>query len=225
MRTAAALLLLVTALAAAACSNEETVAEPDVVRQQLPAQGELLSAAEYIARGEGRAGSGDHSAAIRDFATALALDKDNIDALRKRAASYVHISLFHPEDDRPQLCRPGPACQYAIDDYDRLVKLLPSDAGAHYLRGAALSNAGRFQSALGAFDEAIRLDPSNAEAYLRRGYAYMHLSDDRTYGDYNALTDRPEDAIADFDEAIRLRPGQGIVYTYRGQGLRGAGPA
>ena len=217
MRTAAALLFLLLALAAAACSNEEAVAEPADVRQELPAQGELLSAAEYVARADGRAGSGDLSAAIRDYTAALVLDKDNLDALKKRAGAYVHISLFHPEDDRPQLCRPGPACQYAIDDYDKLVKLLPSDSDVHYRRGAALINAGRYQSALAALEMAIELDPSNAEARLRRGYAYMRLSDDKTYGDYNALTDRPEDAIADFDEAIRLRPGQGMVYTFRGR--------
>ena len=42
MRTAAALLFLLLALAAAACSNEEAVAEPADVRQELPAQARLL---------------------------------------------------------------------------------------------------------------------------------------------------------------------------------------
>ena len=190
MRPVAALLVLLPVLALAACSNEETVAEPAAVREELPEQGDLLSAAEYAARGDSRLEEGDYSAAIRDFAAALAFDDGNLDALRKRAAAYVHISLFNPEDDRPQLCRPGPACQYAIDDYDKLVKLLPSDADAHYLHGTALSNAGRFQNALAAFEEAIRLDPTNAEAYLRRGYAYMNLSSDQVIRGLH-LTHRP----------------------------------
>ena len=108
MRTFAALLILSLVLAAAACSNEETVAEPAAVREELPEQGDLLSGAEYAARGDSRLQEGDYSAAIRDFAAALAFDEGNADVLRKRAAAYVHISLFHPEDDRPQLCRPGP---------------------------------------------------------------------------------------------------------------------
>ena len=198
MRTVAAFLFLVPALALVACSNEETPAEPATVREEIPEQGDLLSAAEYVARGDSRLAEGDYSAAIRDFAAALAFDDGNADALRKRAAAYVHISLFHPEDDRPQLCRPGPACQYAIDDYDKLVKLLPSDSDAHYRRGAALINAGRYQSSLAALEEAIRLDPSNAEAYLRRGYAYMRLSDDNTTWNASAgVTSTPARAASE----------------------------
>ena len=106
MRFVATLLVLLSALVAAACSNDEAVVEPATVREELPEQGELLSVGEYVVRGDSRVEDGNYSAAIRDYATALALDKGNVDALRKRAAAYVHISLFHPEDDRPQLCRP-----------------------------------------------------------------------------------------------------------------------
>ena len=225
MRTPAALLLLLTALALAACSNEEAVVEPDAVREELPAQGELLSAAEYVARGDGRLESGDYSAAIRDFAAALAFDKDDPDALQKRAAAYVHISLFHPEDDRPQLCRPGPACQYAIDDYDRLVKLLPSDADAHYRRGVALSNAGRFPECPRCVRQCNRARPLQ-----RRGVpeARLRLHAPERRQDVRRLQ-RPDGPARGRRRGLRRgHPPQartGHRLHLPGQGLHGAGPA
>jgi tetratricopeptide (TPR) repeat protein len=85
-------------------------------------------------------------------------------------------------------------------------------AVAHFNRGMAFEEAGKYDDAIREFTEAVRLYPNYAEAYYNRGSIYfiLRLDTNRAIAD---LTDR---AIADFSEVIRLNPNHSAAYGFRG---------
>jgi tetratricopeptide (TPR) repeat protein len=94
---------------------------------------------------------------------------------------------------------------------EEALRIDPTSAKAHTLRGRLLGIAGQFDQLLKEADEAIRLDPDYAWAYIARGTAHFELND-------------PAGAIADHTIAIRLDPklqrawnNRGSAYHKRGQ--------
>ena len=59
----------------------------------------------------------------------------------------------------------------AIQDFDRLIELVPDDAHAYYGRGMARMELGQYPEAIADLDEAIRLDPQHPFAESARKVA------------------------------------------------------
>ncbi|HEV3120832.1 MAG TPA: tetratricopeptide repeat protein [Isosphaeraceae bacterium] len=75
----------------------------------------------------------------------------------------------------------------------------PSDAAAHYNRGAALANQGKHAEASAEFRAAIRLNPEFVDAHI---------------GLANVLDEqgKAQEAIAEYREAIRLKPNEALAH-------------
>ena len=108
---------------------------------------------------------------------------------------------------------------------------------AHYNRGLALREAGRFQEALASYDRALALDPNHPGAHNNRAVALQDLdrveealaSYDRAlginpnlseahHGRANALhrLRRFEEALASYDRSLELSPGRAAAFSHRG---------
>jgi tetratricopeptide (TPR) repeat protein len=99
----------------------------------------------------------------------------------------------------------------AVDLYDRLLALDPTDAAAWHHRGYALRRLGRYEEALVAFDRELELAPVNTEAiHSNRGYCLQGLG-------------RYEEAIAAFDEVLQINPRHVKALTSRGLCLAALG--
>jgi tetratricopeptide (TPR) repeat protein len=89
---------------------------------------------------------------------------------------------------------------------DRILRLKPDDADAHYNRGLLLARLGRSAEALDAYGRAIRAKPDFASALVNHGNLLTQLG-------------RGDEAVADFDRAIALNPRHAEAYNNRGLAL------
>lgn len=90
----------------------------------------------------------------------------------------------------------------AIPDFDKSIKLDPTNAKPFNNRGAAYLRKGEYDLAIQSFDEAIKLKPNYGGAFANRAGAYLKK---------NAY-DR---AARDYDEAVRLEPNRASVWAGR----------
>lgn len=214
------LLILGFIIITVACTGTSTLEEMD---NDTSDKKTIDTFTDLVSKGTESFNNGDYSSAIRNFNQAEIFDlkrfKNNREVLFKRGEAYRIISTWGVDQERPQKCRPGPACSKTIDNYRLLVTLDPSNAEAHYWLGVALSNAEFYQEAINSFTESIDLQPKDGHSYLRRGFALMNLTNDVSYGNYNSLVNQPAEAMVDFNLAARLDPDNSLVYTYRGKAL------
>ncbi len=97
----------------------------------------------------------------------------------------------------------------AIQDYDQVIRLNPSDDSAFSNRGLFYWRKASYDRAIQDYGQVIRLNPSD-DAFNNRGLVY--------FGKTNY--DR---AIQDFDQAIRLNPSYAIALNNRGLSKRKIG--
>ena len=64
---------------------------------------------------------------------------------------------------------------FAITDFDEVIRQTPDNASAYYKRGIALGRRGDFREAVDSYTQAIRLDPKFAPSYYNRGLLYRRL--------------------------------------------------
>ena len=83
----------------------------------------------------------------------------------------------------------------ARSEFQKALAIDPSDAGTHYLLGAAQTQMGRLDEALREFQEALALDPNLPEPYFGLGTVYM-------------LQGHKEKAIEAFERFLELDLGQ-----------------
>jgi tetratricopeptide (TPR) repeat protein len=95
------------------------------------------------------------------------------------------------------------ACDRALADLGRALRLNPKDAAAFNIRGHALRRLGKLDQAVGSYSRAIELQPRLAYLYQNRGGAYMAK---RSY----------EEAIADFSKSLELAPAARLALLNRG---------
>lgn len=136
---------------------------------------------------------GEAEAALHDVDRSLALDHADADAHLTRAEILI-VSAYYQEARqelenllRMRTTEPvavnalfslGVACSMQDDDaaalqaYDRLIALAPTDARAWCDRGITRSRMGDQQGAIEDLTEAIRLDPRQVNAYAARSYAH-----------------------------------------------------
>ena len=125
----------------------------------------------------------------------------------------------------------------AIQDFDRVLVLVPDNVEALISRGDAFIHLGDFGRGMADLDRAIALSPENAYAYLVRGLAYARRDDARAaMSDYDttlkydpnnvyalvnraalfSLDRKPDLALKDLDRAILLDPTFARAFYNRG---------
>lgn len=110
---------------------------------------EAHRAEQLVAAGWAFYRAGNRRAALREFAAALAINPDSIEALT--GVSQAHISLGEFD-----------AAEAAAD---RLLQLGPNSAQAHRIKGEVCRRKRRVGTAAGFFLDSIRLDPNDPLGY------------------------------------------------------------
>jgi tetratricopeptide (TPR) repeat protein len=108
---------------------------------------------------------------------------------------------------RAMLWKNAKGFDQALIDYDAIISLDPTNAGAFNDRGFVRASKNDHDRAIADYTEAIRLDPKLASAYHNRGVSWRAKKD----------IDR---SIADDTEAIKLNPKYVEAYETRGDALR-----
>lgn len=125
----------------------------------------------------------------------------------------------------------------AIQDFDRVLVLVPDNVEALISRGDAFTHLGDFGRGMADLDRAIALSPQNAYAHLVRGLAYARRGDAQAaMSDYDttlkydprnvyalvnraalySLDRKPDLALKDLDQAILIDPTYARAFYNRG---------
>jgi tetratricopeptide (TPR) repeat protein/uncharacterized RDD family membrane protein YckC len=118
---------------------------------------------------------GDHSKALADFDSALALNSNLDTAVVGRAITFVNSG----QSER------------ALPDFDHAIALHPSAPRLYVGRGDAFNNLKKYDQAIADYDQALALDPNDDEALNDRATALF------AKGQY-------AEAIRGFDAALEL---------------------
>jgi tetratricopeptide (TPR) repeat protein len=145
------------------------------------------------ARGQAHMAVRNWGAAIKDFDTAILLDRSNGNIYFLRG--LAHSANF--------------ASESALKDYDRAIALIPPSqpsmlALAYSIRSLLLFSEGRYEKALADCEKLISFYPSQAEGYVSRGMIYSEWG-------------KQDEAIGSFNRATELRPDFAMAYDGRGR--------
>jgi tetratricopeptide (TPR) repeat protein len=97
--------------------------------------------------------------AITAYSNSLRLANDYPIARNNRGLAYLAIGEY----------------DFAIADFNEVIRHIPNGASAYYKRAIALALRGDLRQAITSYDEAIRLDPEYAAAYYNRGLLHRRL--------------------------------------------------
>ncbi len=139
-------------------------------------------------RGAARDGLGQTERALADYNRAIQLGPDYPLAYYGRA---VMLATHQRAYGR------------AIEDFDKVLVLVPDSVEALIRRGDAYSQLGDFGHAIGDLDRAVALAPEDEQAYLYRGIAHSRRGE-------NDL------ALLDWDTTLRLNPRNADALRNRG---------
>ncbi len=168
-------------------------------------------AVSFYNRGGAYSALGELERAIADYAEALRLRPDYMQAFYNRGHNYAALGRH----------------DQAIADFTRAVELRPGEARVFYNRGKSYTALGQFERAIADFTRTLQLRPHDPDAYIDRGVASAQLGDyDRAIADFTASLRQEEDAFAffsrgtiylatgeyrravdDYDRALQLDPG------------------
>jgi tetratricopeptide (TPR) repeat protein len=90
-------------------------------------------------------------------------------------------------------CRELGQFSEALANYDKAVRLDPSNMDYYYNRAVCYRKLEQYEKAIQDYSVVIRSDPRDAEAFYERGVCYNRISS-------------PQNAMDDFNNAIRLKP-------------------
>ena len=147
--------------------------------------------------------------AYADDAKVCAAQSANADAVIRACTNWLKKGHLGPTDQAKAYHYRALAYEDADDydsayaDFEKAIKLQPSDAGIYYDRALAYEDDFDYESAIADLDKAIKLQPDNAQFHYKRGLAL---------GESSAAAS----AYADFDAVIRLEPNNAGAYFYRG---------
>jgi tetratricopeptide (TPR) repeat protein len=164
------------------CAKQDAAAAARIAACSKLANSPGISDADHAAaladRGEAEQQSNDAAAALRDYTAALALDRDNMVAVRGRADVLIKSGQLDAAD--------------AL--VERLVASGQFTAEAHFMQGKMAYLRSDYASAITAFTATLADDPQFTDALAERARAKQAQGD----GD---------GAAADFDAAIAREPG------------------
>jgi DNA-binding winged helix-turn-helix (wHTH) protein/cytochrome c-type biogenesis protein CcmH/NrfG len=135
--------------------------------------------------------------ALTLYGKALALNPDWVPAL----LGYARVMIIEvggawvPLDERPARVDQAEAA------IERAIKLDPTNAFAHQLRGVVLRMRGDLDRAVAAFERSLELNPSGP---------WTHAEFARTKIDLG----RADEALADIETALRLHPSENAVHVW-----------
>ena len=153
----------------------------------------LLTADDYLSRGNAYHEAGDYERALEAYNSALKLAPDNYQGLNNRGNALGRLGRF----------------EEALRDYGRALGLAPTALeGSITLvnRGATLHGMGRPEQALRDYAQALQLSPANPAALFNRGTALMEMN-------------RHEEAIDDYDAVLKIFPDSSKALNNRGNAL------
>lgn len=102
-----------------------------------------------------------HSKAFEFYTQALALDKDIVDAYKKRGIYYQELKMWDK----------------SIADLTTVLRLQPKTLIALKARGVSYFQSGRLAQALADFDSYLAIDSTEKEVLASRGITYLHQND------------------------------------------------
>ncbi len=147
-----------------------------------------LDPASYTDRGLAYSYKKDYENAILDFEKVLKIDSNGKQA---EAAYYYSGRIKFSQGDYEK----------AIEQFDKLLLLVPTDAEAYFLRGTAKSNIMDIKGSIADYDLAIKYNPNYMEAYTNRGFQKINaLPVTEKVGKIGCL----ESPCADFKKAKAL---------------------
>jgi len=162
----------------------------DLTRKRLFDDSQVVSAQEYLVRGNSYYGQGEYAQAMADYSRAIELESSGyVDAFYRRGSAAVQTQDY----------------EQAIADFGEVIRLRPENPLGYYSRGI-VQNARPdpdYGAAIADLDKAIELDPRLSDAYHARGLVYAARQD---YGQ----------AVDDLTQAIRIDPGFVLAYHARG---------
>jgi len=100
--------------------------------------------------------------------------------------------------------------QEAIEAFDRVVEMDPSNSYAWNNKGYALNNLGRYEDGLQAFAKALVMDPNNIYAWNNKAWALNNLA-------------RYEDALLSSEKALEMDPNNVFGWGNKAIALLGLG--
>ncbi|MCF6360051.1 MAG: tetratricopeptide repeat protein [Cyclobacteriaceae bacterium] len=131
--------------------------------------------------------NGDYQQVVDELTALLASDSYNTEALIWLAKAQFKLEQF----------------EEAINNYSKLINLLPSIADLYSDRGLCHHLAGEHDLALNDFDKAVELEPENAYRYSCRAFVKDY------YKDYQG-------ALKDYNKAIEIDPSDAITHNNKG---------
>jgi tetratricopeptide (TPR) repeat protein len=146
-----------------------------------------MSAEKFYWQGKKLFDEEKYGEALKVFHQALQQEELHTLSLYGRALSYFKLQRFDE----------------SIQDFDKLINLIPNNATYLSERGVALHLSGDNETALKDFDKAVRLEPENPYRYSSRAYIKDRM---QVY----------QGAIDDYTKAIELDPEDAISYNNRG---------
>lgn len=175
----------------------------------------------HINRGVGLLESKSFDVGLREFETALTLDKMNTVALigvgvcKLRTsdldgalADFTKVLSIDPKNfdafsNRGNVWSEKGEPEKAIADYDRALVINPGSALLYTNRGQVWGSLGDYDKAIENYTKAITLDPVNFRAFYNRGHVWYLKSD-------------YDQAIEDYTRAIEIDASAGFAYHNRG---------
>ncbi|MFV2066201.1 MAG: tetratricopeptide repeat protein [Pirellulales bacterium] len=132
--------------------------------------------------------STDEPERLKNYQRALALDANNVDALRSRASLQVEAGRIDK----------------ALADLDQALTIDPDHVPTIVMRGRVLSAKKEYDAALKSFNLALERNPKQASIYAHRGQVHRYQGD-------------AEAALADYDRSLELEPRNTIVLLLRAE--------
>ena len=147
----------------------------------------MMTVEQYATLGYEQLVQENYPKALQSFQQALAIESTHTDSLYGSARAKFKLEQWDE----------------SIQDFDRLINLIPKNATYYSERGVALHLAGDNQRALRDFDEGVRLESDNPYRYSSRAYVKDRMQD-------------YQGAIDDYTKAIELDPEDAVAYNNRG---------
>lgn len=131
--------------------------------------------------------NGDYQEVIDELIIVLSSDSYNTEALIWLAKAQFKLELYFD----------------AIDNYNKLINLIPGMADLYADRGLCYHLAGEVKLALEDFNKAVELEPENAYRYSSRAFVKDY------YKDYQG-------ALKDYNKALEIDPKDAITHNNKG---------